>query len=214
MAVDDPSGLSAAMLKEITGRTVGHYDGRVEAFWAGTHDHDVSQNIETLLGFITGDEPFKILDFGCGPGRDLMDLRKRGHDPVGLDGAAGFCRKARALSGCEVWHQDFLELDLPSEHFDGVFANASLFHVPTQSLPSVLMNLKMTLKTGGVLFSSNPRGEDIEGWNGARYGSYHSLEAWRRYLTGAGFVELTHYYRPAGKPRSEQPWLASAWRSN
>jgi hypothetical protein len=51
-----------------------------------------------------------------------------------------------------------------------------------------------------------------EGWNGGRYGVYHDLDAWRRYVSAAGFVELNHYYRPAGLPREKQPWLASVWR--
>jgi 2-polyprenyl-3-methyl-5-hydroxy-6-metoxy-1,4-benzoquinol methylase len=69
-----------------------------------------------------------------------------------------FAAMARAHSGCEVWQQDFLKLALPEKYFDGVFANAALFHVPSQELPRVLRELHMTLKPGGVLFSSNPRG--------------------------------------------------------
>ncbi|MNP77212.1 hypothetical protein D3C76_1745900 [compost metagenome] len=63
-----------------------------------------------------------------------------------------------------------------------------------------------------MLFSSNPRGDNSEGWNHGRYGAFHDLENWRRLLAGAGFVELEHYYRPAGLPREQQPWLASVWR--
>jgi hypothetical protein len=63
-----------------------------------------------------------------------------------------------------------------------------------------------------VLFASNPRGDNDEGWNRGRYGAYHDLEAWRRYLSAAGFTELAHYYRPPGLPREQQPWLASVWR--
>ena len=69
-----------------------------------------------------------------------------------------------------------------------------------------------TLKPGGVLFSSNPRGRNEEGWNSGRYGVYHDLESWSRYTSAAGFVEITHYYRPDGVPREQQPWLASVWR--
>jgi len=101
---------------------------------------------------------------------------------------------------------------LPPARFDGVFANASLFHVPSRELPRVLGQLHATLKPGGVLFSSNPRGENQEGWNHGRYGAYHDLEGWRRMLTAAGFSELDHYYRPAGLPRDQQPWLATVWR--
>jgi SAM-dependent methyltransferase len=119
---------------------------------------------------------------------------------------------ARQHSGCEVWRQNLLALELPPARFDGVFANAVLFHVPSQELPRVLLELYRTLKPDGVLFSSNPHGDDIEGWQGQRYGSYLSLPTWQRQLESAGFSELEHYYRPEGAPRAEQPWLASVWR--
>jgi SAM-dependent methyltransferase len=199
-------------LAKIANVTLEHYNQRAEDFWRGTRDHDVSQNIAALLQYIEASPPLTILDFGCGPGRDLKAFAERGHVAVGLEGAADFAAMARAYSGCEVWQQDFLKLDLPKDYFDGVFANASLFHVPAQELPRVLQELHDSLKPGGVLFTSNPRGDNHEGWSGERYGAYHDLETWRRYVSGAGFVELTHYYRPAGLPREQQPWLASVWR--
>lgn len=193
-------------------RTLAHYDRHAESFRAGTRDHDVSQNTQALLRAISGDPPFAILDLGCGPGRDLKEFLRLGHRPVGLDGSGEFVRMARAEAGCEVWHQDFLALSLPAARFDGVFANASLFHVPTAELLRVLGGLHAALKPGGALFTSNPRGDNREGWNNGRYGVYHDLESWRRYLTGAGFSEIGHYYRPTGLPREQQPWLASVWR--
>jgi SAM-dependent methyltransferase len=198
--------------KEISGPTLDYYNERAEGFWQGTRDHDVSQNIAAMLQFIKGEPPFTLLDFGCGPGRDLKVLAELGHVAIGLDGAERFAAMARAHSGCEVWRQDFLRLHLPANHFDGVFANASLFHVPSRELPRVLLDLHACLKPDGVLFSSNPRGRNEEGWQQGRYGVYHDLETWQRYLSGAGFLELTHYYRPAGLPPERQPWLASVWR--
>jgi SAM-dependent methyltransferase len=199
-------------LDQITGRTLEHYNASAEAFWQGTRDHDVSQNIATLLRHIEAAAPFAILDLGCGPGRDLKAFSQMGHEAIGLEGAERLAAMAREHSGCEVWNQNLLSMALPAARFDGVFANAVLFHVPQRELPRVLAELRETLRPGGVLFSSNPRGENEEGWNRGRYGAYHDLEAWRRYLTEAGFVELEHYYRPPGLPREEQPWLASAWR--
>src|SRR5258708_2610010 len=199
-------------LDKISTLTLAHYNQHAEGFREGTRDHDVSQNIAALPGPIEGAPPFTILDFGCGPGRDLKTLSALGHRAIGLDGAARFAETARTETGCEVWQQDFLNLDLPDGHFDGVFANASLFHVPSRELPRVLRQLHATLKPGGVLFSSNPRGGNEEGWNHGRYGAYHDLDAWRARMSEAGFMELDHYYRPAGLPREEQPWLASVWR--
>jgi len=199
-------------LAKITATTVGHYNEVADDFREGTRDHDVSQNIAALLRHIKGETPWHILDFGCGPGRDLKTFSAMGHIAVGLDGAERFADMARAETGCEVLQQNFLELNLPAERFDGIFANAVLFHVPRQELPRVLRELHATLKPGGVLFSSNPRGENQEGWNGSRYGAYHDLETWRERLNDAGFTELEHYYRPEGLPREKQPWLASVWR--
>ena len=199
-------------LDNIAKGTLEHYDQRADDFWQGTRDHDVSQNIDALLQHIEGTPPFAILDFGCGPGRDLKTFVDLGHRATGLEGSLRFAQMARAHSGCAVLHQDFLKLDLSPAAFDGVFANASLFHVPSQELARVLRELHAALKPRGVLFASNPRGDNSEGWNKQRYGTYHDLTTWRTYLNTAGFSELAHYYRPPGKPREEQPWLASVWR--
>jgi len=204
--------LNPQQLQDITDRTLQHYNRSAEEFWQGTRDHDVSQNIHALLQSIEGEPPFRILDLGCGPGRDLKAIADLGHVAIGLEGASRLAEMARAYSGSEVWQQDLLKLELPAQVFDGVFANATLFHVPGQELPRVLRELRATLKPRGVLFTSNPRGDNEEGWSRGRYGAFHDLEAWRRYLSAAGFAELAHYYRPAGRPRDQQPWLASVWR--
>jgi SAM-dependent methyltransferase len=203
--------LQSQQLTEISEMTIRHYNDNAHSFWDGTRDYDVSQNIDALIRAL-GRGSHRILDFGCGPGRDLITFKELGHDPIGLDGAVEFCQMARTHAHCTVWHQDFLKLDLPNALFDGVFANASFFHIPSQELPRVLAEIRAALRPGGVLFASNPRGENVEGWNGLRYGAYYDLEQWSQFMTQAGFVEVEHYYRPAGKPREEQPWLASTWR--
>ena len=199
---------------EVTGITIAEYDRMAAAYRRGTADHDVSQNIAALLEAIEGEGPHVILDLGCGPGRDLRRFTALGHVVVGLDGSSELVAMARAETDCEVLHQDFLALDLPLARFDGIFANASLFHVPNSQLARVLRDLAAALKPDGVLFSSNPRGRNEEGWAGGRYGCFHDLETWRAYVTTAGFRELNHYYRPAGRPRAEQPWLATVWRKS
>lgn len=103
-------------LANIADITLDHYNQRAEDFWEGTRDHDVQQNIEALLQHIQGVPPFSILDFGCGPGRDLKTFADYGHTAVGLEGALRFVEMAKAYTGCEVWHQDFLKLDLPKSY--------------------------------------------------------------------------------------------------
>lgn len=204
--------LSYEQLSRTSSITLRHYNEHADSFWEGTRDHDVSQNRNALVEHLDGPGPYRILDFGCGPGRDLKAFRELGHEVIGLDGSERFVELARSYSGCEVWQQDFLQLKLPHEYFDGIFANAALFHVPSQELPRVLKELWATLKPGGVLFSSNPRGENEEGWSGERYGVFYNLERWREIVSAAGFTEIIHYYRPSGLPREQQPWLATLWR--
>jgi len=199
-------------LERIARLTLAHYDERAESFWQGTRHHDVSQNVAALLAHIQGDAPFTILDLGCGPGRDLKTFAAMGHHAIGVEGAPRLAAMARAWSGCEVWELDFLQLALPANRFDGVFANASLFHVPASELPRVLRELHAALKPDGILFSSNPHGNNEEGWNRGRYCAYHAPDTWRRCGEVSGFVELASYYRPAGLPRARQPWLATVWR--
>ena len=204
--------LSPKDLQQIAARTLAHYDERAQSYWEGTRDHDVSQNVRAFLAPLGGSPPFDLLDLGCGPGRDLCTFKALGHRAVGLDGSAHQAALARTHSGCEVLQQSLLQLDLPDDHFDGVFANAVLFHVPSQELPRVLQQLHRTLKHGGVLFTSNPRGAGEEGWTDDRYGAFHDWPTWQGYLNAAGFIELEHFYRPPGLPVERQPWLASVWR--
>jgi len=193
--------------------TIKHYDSNAAGFWKGTKHHNVSQNINAFLNALPQNKALDILDFGCGPGRDLHHFKSLGHMPIGLDGSKEFCKMAQEYSGCQVLNQTFLTMELNKQTFDGVFANASLFHVPKTELLNVLKKLHDSLRPNGILFSSNPRG-DGDGWNGQRYGNYLELTPTQDILQQAGFTVLDHYYRPEGKPIQQQPWLAIISRKN
>lgn len=203
---------SSEQLNTIESTTLGHYNSSAESFWEGTKDHDVSQNIDALLAACPRGESLDILDFGCACGRDVQSFKALGHRPVGLDGSGEFCKFARSYTDCPILQQSFLTLNLPDKAFDGIFANASLFHIPSQEFPRVLTELHAALRPGGILFSSNPRGNG-EGWQGNRFGHYMEFEASRSYLESTGFEVLHHYYRPTGNSRDEQPWLAIVSRA-
>src|SRR6202051_4628438 len=105
----NPQDLNPQDLEKITDRTLSHYNERAEDFWEGTRDHDVKQNIAALLQCIESKPPYTILDFGCGPGRDLKAFAELGHVAIGLEGSVKFAEMARSR-GFEVWQQNFLEL--------------------------------------------------------------------------------------------------------
>jgi SAM-dependent methyltransferase len=94
--------LNAHELESLASLTLQHYNQRAENFREGTQGHDVSQNIAALLQYIEVRPPSAILDFGCGPGRDLKAFVELGHAPIGLEGSARFAAMARA-EGFEVW---------------------------------------------------------------------------------------------------------------
>ena len=149
-----------------------------------------------------------------------MALTKRGHRATGIEGGTRFCELARSLSGCEVIQQDLCELQLPEAKFDGIYANAVLFHVPSSRLGHCLEQIHRALKPGGVFFSSNAHGfgEDKEGWTQGRtpgnrsWVCWLSEETWVATVKAAGFELVDLYYRPPGKPRDQQPFLASVWK--
>jgi SAM-dependent methyltransferase len=202
-----PINNSQVALEEIEKFNIAHYEENAESFRIGTQHHDVSQNIAALLDALPQEKTLDILDFGCGPGRDLRVFKALGHRPVGLDGCKEFCKMAQEQSDCPTLNQQFLKLELEENSYDGIFANASLFCVPSQELPRVLTELHSALKKDGILFSSNPRG-NAEGWQGQRYAHYMEFGTSQLFLQQAGFKIVEHFYRPAGKPRVEQPWLA------
>jgi len=77
--------LSAAELAKTSSITLDHYNQHADSFWEGTSDHDVSQNRDALLEHLQGPKPYRILDFGCGPGRDLKEFKTLGHEAIGLE---------------------------------------------------------------------------------------------------------------------------------
>lgn len=189
--------------------TIAEYQATAELFRLGTWDHDVSQNRQALVAAMPKN-PGRILDLGCGPGRDLVAFKQQGHTAIGLDATPAFVEMAERLSGCEVWQQSFLSLDLPAEFFDGIFANASLIHVPQAEMVRVLQDLWRSLVPAGAIVMSVTRGEG-EGFvprpTGYRYVAGWEHETLVPCVQQAGFELLHHYYRPPGLPSHAQSWL-------
>ena len=179
-----------------------------EAYRHGTADHDVSQNIAALLDAIEGAAPYAILDLGCGPGRDLLAFTELGHDATGLDGAAELVALARAETDCPVLLQDFLSLDLPAAHFDGVFANASLFHVPSSQIARVLAELAAALKPGAArgwrVDGGLQPGPDRDGQVVVLFGRRPDAIGWAASVDGRPSPDLLpkvrHFQRNASDP--------------
>jgi SAM-dependent methyltransferase len=190
--------------------TIDEYQTTAASFREGTWDHDVSQNRQALIAAMPRN-PGRILDFGCGPGRDIVAFQAEGHEAIGLDATPAFVEMAKQAGSGEVWQQNFLNLDLPEQFFDGIFANASLIHVPQSEMLRVLKDLWRSLVPGGAIGMSLARG-DGEGFadrlTGQRYTSFWEYETIAPLIEQAGFTIAHHYYRPPGLPQQMQSWVA------
>jgi 2-polyprenyl-3-methyl-5-hydroxy-6-metoxy-1,4-benzoquinol methylase len=189
--------------------TIAEYQNTAEDYRVGTWHHDVSQNRDALIGAMNRPKG-RILDLGCGPGRDLVAFQEMGYEVTGLDATPAFVEMAKQIAGCEVWQQSFLSLNLPKNTFDGIFANASLIHVPNVEMLGVLQNLHQALSENGVLLMSMVRGNH-EGYSerpsGFRYVTGWEYETLTPKLETAKFQIVNHYYRPQGTPIEECSWL-------
>jgi SAM-dependent methyltransferase len=189
--------------------TIAEYQSTADSFRVGTWDHDVSQNRQALVAAMPRN-PGTILDLGCGPGRDLVAFSQQGHRAIGLDATPAFVEMAQQASGCEVWQQSFLNLNLPSQTFDGIFANASLLHVPSSDIVRVLKDLYQALVPKGAIALSMVRGTGeglVPRSSGYRFVSAWEYDTLAPCLEEVGLQIIQHYYRPPGLPRQEQSWL-------
>lgn len=186
-------------------KTLDYYDRIAEAFAADTRDADVGELHELFLSHLPAGA--RILDLGCGSGRDSRLFLGKGYDVTAVDGSKEFCRIASDLIGQEVLCRTFEELDF-EEEFDGVWACASILHVPSERLPGVIARISRALKRGGFFYASFKYGV-FEGERNGRYFTDLDEAGFAALIAGFpefGIVEtrITSDVRPG---RAEEKWL-------
>ena len=162
-------------------RTLSYYDENASAFCEGTRNTDMSETRGRFLQYLKPNA--LILDAGCGSGRDSKAFMESGYRVVALDGSKEMCRQASAYLGQEVQCRRFEEID-EKEVYDGIWACASLLHVPYEILPNVIARLIDALVDGGVLYASFKYGEE-EREAGGRYFTDLREEGWKKVLEEA-----------------------------
>lgn len=136
--------------------TTAYYDANASEFAERTLNLNLDELYQPFLSQLH--PKARILDAGCGSGRDLIAFSERGFDTTGMDASQEMVRIARKNSGRTVHHLRFQEIEWKDE-FDGIWACASLLHVSKSELPDVLGNLARALKRGGILAASFKHGE-------------------------------------------------------
>ena len=136
--------------------TLDYYNKNSEEYFNSTLNVDMTNTYKEFLKLVP--EGGKILDLGCGSGRDSINFMKLGYEVTAVDGSKELAKKASALLGKEVIASTFEELEL-KEKFHGIWACASLLHIKREDLKIVLNNLYNNLEDNGVFYMSFKYGE-------------------------------------------------------
>lgn len=145
--------------------TLDYYDKNADAYVKSTQHADMGVSLTKFLSYIP--KGGKILDLGCGSGRDSKTFKDAGFKVVAVDGSKELCKQASEFIGQNVICSTFQEY-IPSEQFDGIWANASLLHLNEKDMKSVITKLSLYLKISGCWFIAI-KCEDFEGFRDNRF---------------------------------------------
>ena len=192
--------------------TLAYYNNNAQSFVGGTLDVEFTDIQDGFLKYL---EPGAlILDFGCGSGRDTRYFLSKGYRVEAIDGSEELVKIARKNTGIEVKQmlfQDFNE----TEKYDGIFACASILHVPYTELPDILTRISNALKPDGIFYTSFKYGE-FEGERNGRYFTNMTEERFDNLLKKIPSLYIIEQYisedvRPG---RASEKWLNMILRKN
>jgi SAM-dependent methyltransferase len=149
--------------------TLAYYNQNADAFIEGTQNADMSEQYRFFLKYLT--PGCKLLDLGCGSGRDSAYFSSLGFEVTAVDGSEELCKRVIANYGIDAICISFEDISFTAE-FDAVWACASLLHVKKTDMPNVLAKVSAALKPGGVLYASFKYGNEERVSNGRFFNDY------------------------------------------
>ena len=181
-----------------------YYNKNAETFFEGTVNADMTEHYAAFLQKLP--QKAHILDAGCGSGRDSLYFINQGYKVTAIDASEELCKLAEAYIGQQVLNLKFQDITFENT-FDGIWACASLLHVPSDELEQVLGCLKRALKSEGILYASFKYG-DFEGRRNERY--FHDLteEKAQRLFSGVGLnIEKMWITKDVRPDHVDEMWL-------
>lgn len=149
--------------------TITYYNQNAEEYFNNTVNVSMQELYDQFEAYLKPGD--KILDLGCGSGRDSRYFLSKGYDVVSVDGSKGMCRLAEKYIGRDVRNITFAELDYNNE-FDAVWASASLLHISKNNLPEILRKIYCALMSHVIIYSSWEYGGEDRIINGIPYYNY------------------------------------------
>lgn len=185
--------------------TLNYYNSKAKDFVSGTVDVTFTEMQDTFLEFIPAGG--KILDFGCGSGRDTKYFISKGYDVDATDGSEELCKIASKYTGIQVKQMLFEELE-EVETYDGIWACASILHVEKKQLPEIIKKIATATKKRGVVYTSFKYG-DFEGIRNGRFFTYLTEESFAEILKNVPELKVEKLWISADvrAERGEERWL-------
>lgn len=185
-------------------KTLDYYNQNATTFIADTISVDLKDTQNKFINALPGD---KILDLGCGSGRDTKYFLEIGLKVTAVDGSEELCKRASDYLGIPVYHMLFQELDLEDE-YNGIWACSSILHLPKDELRTVFYKMVTALKSSGVIYTSFKYGE-FEGERNGRYFTDFTIELFREFIKNIPDLKIeeqwiTEDVRPG---RRDEKWL-------
>lgn len=185
--------------------TIDYYDKNAADYSANTFGVKFNENQDQFLAYLNADA--HILDFGCGSGRDTKYFMKKGFEVSATDGSKSLCMIASNNTGINVKHMLFHELD-EIDKYDGVWACASILHLSSPELKSVMKNIHRSLKEKGIFYASFKYG-DFEGVQNGRYYTHMTEGRMQKMMDEINLFKLKKIWvsNDARVERQDEKWL-------
>ena len=194
--------------------TIEYYEKNAQDFAGSTADIEFSELQDAFLSEL--DDGASILDFGCGSGRDSLYFMKKGYKVTALDGSAKLCRIAREKTGIPVIQMDFNAFD-EQDRYDGIWACASILHLPKSELKEVLIHMERALHSDGIIYTSFKYG-DFSGMRNGRFFTDFTEESFREFIVDMKKLTIEELWttRDVRPGRQDEKWLnvilRTVWR--
>ena len=185
--------------------TIDYYNKNAAAFNASTVEVEFHDMQDKFIAYIVGGK--RLLDFGCGSGRDTKYFLSKGYEVDAIDGSKEMCAIAEAFTGIKVKHMMFDELDILNE-YDGIWACSSILHLNKTDLKDVMIKMAAALKDTGIIYTSFKYG-DFSGERNGRIFTDFTSESFSEFIKEISDLEIKEEWitgdvRPG---RGDEKWL-------
>ena len=185
-------------------KTIDYYNKHAEEFTASTFEVDMESLYRPFLAELPGGT--RILDVGCGSGRDTLAFKNKGYHVDAIDYSEELVKKATRLTGIPVKLQSFYEIDA-DEAYDGIWACASLLHCERTRLKEVIGKLLSALKPNGVIYISFKYGNGDREKDGRQFTDLNEVQVKELLNQWDDVSQLKQWITIDQRPNRSEKWL-------